>query len=134
MSVTPWFPFYPSDFLHGTSGMSLEEVGAYIKLIALLYENQNALALGRIEHPITGKLEKYSYKRMGRMLNTRSDKAEKLVLSLIKQEKISIEAGYLTNRRVAREMQKREAISRKNRENVAKRRDRQNAKIVDFRR
>jgi uncharacterized protein YdaU (DUF1376 family) len=132
MTKKPWFPFYPSDWLHGTSGLTLEECGAYIQIIATLYENENAIELERIEHPVTGKLQGYSYKRLARQLNTRADKIERLVDGLVKAHKLSIQAGFLTNKRVGQELSKREMISRRNRENVLKRRDRQDPKIKYF--
>lgn len=39
----PWFKFYPSDWLNGTRGLSLEERGAYMTLIALMYDQQGAI-------------------------------------------------------------------------------------------
>ena len=132
MSGKSWFPFYPSDWLHGTSEMTLEEAGAYIQIIACLYECDNALELERIEHSVTGKLQGYSYKRLARRLNTRADKLDRIVASLVKSHKLSIQAGFLTNARVGKELAKREMISNKNRENVSKRRDRQDPKIKYF--
>jgi uncharacterized protein YdaU (DUF1376 family) len=132
MSKGKWFPFYPSDWLHGTSEMTLEETGAYIQIVAILYECDNALELERIEHPVTGKLTGYSYKRLARRLNTRADKIERIVANLIKAHKLSLHAGFLTNARVGKELAKREMISNKNRENVSKRRDRQDPKVRYF--
>jgi uncharacterized protein YdaU (DUF1376 family) len=132
MSRKPWFPFYPSDWLHGTSGLTLDECGAYIQIIALLYECDNALELERIEHPVTGKLQGYSYRRIARQLNTRTDKIERLIEGLVKAHKLSIQAGFLTNNRVGQELTKRDMISKRNRDNVSKRRDRQNANVTYF--
>lgn len=39
----PWFKFYPSDWLNGTRGLSLEERGAYMTLLALMYDQQGAI-------------------------------------------------------------------------------------------
>ena len=132
MSKAPWFPFYPSNWLHGTSTLTLEETGAYIQIIALLYENENALELDRVEHPITGKLQGYCYKRLARRLNSRADKIKRLVESLVKVKKLSIQAGYLTNGKVGEELHKREMISRRNRDHVSKRRDRQNGNVLNI--
>lgn len=132
MTTKPWFAFYPSDWLHGTSGLSLEEAGAYIQIIAHLYECDNAYELERIEHPVTGKLQRYGYARLARALNSRADKVERIVTALIKAKKLSLQAGYLTNARVGREMAKREMISRRNRENVSKRRDRQPGNVLNL--
>lgn len=39
----PWFKFYPSDWLNGTRGLTLEERGAYMTIIALMYDQQGAI-------------------------------------------------------------------------------------------
>jgi uncharacterized protein YdaU (DUF1376 family) len=132
MSKKPWFPFYPSDWLHGTSGLTLEECGAYIQIIATLYECDNALELERIEHPVTGKLQGYSYTRLARRFGCRADRFERIITALLKAQKLSLQAGYLTNARVAKELAKRASISNNNRINVGKRRDRQYPKIKYF--
>ncbi len=129
-----WFAFYPSDWITGVEQLNLEEVGAYIQIIARLYECDNCLMLDRIEHPVTGKLEKYSYKGLARALNTRSDKLERIVNVLLKKQKLHIMAGALTSHRVAVELAKVEMISKRNRENVSKRRDRQHKNIIKFNR
>lgn len=132
MTSKPWFPFYPSDWLHGTSELSLEEVGAYIQIIATLYECDNAYELERIEHPVTGRLVKHSYARLAKRLNSRADKVERIVAALLKAKKLSLQAGHLTNARVGVELAKRETISRRNRENVSKRRDRQPKNVLNI--
>lgn len=104
MSGMRWFKFDSSDWLHGTAMLNLEEIGAYIQIIALLYESENALEIERISHPVTGKLVGYSYKRLARILNTRSDKLKRLIDGLVLQNKLSIQAGYLTNNRVGKEL------------------------------
>lgn len=121
MSNNPWFSFYPSDWLNGTAGLSLEEVGAYIQIVALLYENENALALERIEHPVTGKLQGYSYRVLARRLNSRSDRVKRIVERLVKLGKLSVQAGFLTSHRVGKEIAKREKKSKRTREAAHKR-------------
>ena len=39
----PWFKFYPSDWINGTRGLSLEERGAYMTILALMYDQQGAI-------------------------------------------------------------------------------------------
>lgn len=116
MSAKPWFPFYPSDWLNGTAGMSIEDVGVYIQITAMLYDSDNALELDRIEHPVTGKLQGYCYKALAKRFGMRSDRFERIVTSLIKRKKLSEQAGFLTSNRVARELAKRERKSNRSRE------------------
>lgn len=134
MSSKPWFPFYPSDWLAGTATLSLEEVGVYTQVIMLLYENDNALELERLEHPVTGKLQGYGYRLLARRLNSRADKVKRIIEALLKQNKLSVQAGYLTNPRVGKELHKREMISERNRDNVSKRRDRQAMNVYEINR
>ena len=134
MSKKPWFPFYPSDWLNGTAGMPIDEIGVYIQITALLYDNENALELDRIEHPITGKLEGYSYHSLAHRLRMRSDRVERIVASLVKRKKLSIQAGFITSNRVAREMLKREQKSNKSREAAQRRWEVQPKNLIKFNR
>lgn len=43
MSDTPYIPFYTSDFLGGTSGMTAATKGVYITLLCLMYEVEGPL-------------------------------------------------------------------------------------------
>ena len=43
MSETPFIPFYTSDFLAGTSGMTAATKGVYITLLCLMYEAEGPL-------------------------------------------------------------------------------------------
>lgn len=43
MSASPYVPFYTSDFLGGTSGMTAASKGVYITLICLIYEAEAPL-------------------------------------------------------------------------------------------
>lgn len=43
MSSSPFFPFYPSDWLSGTRGLTAVETGIYITLIAMMYEREAPL-------------------------------------------------------------------------------------------
>lgn len=39
MKGAPWFPFYPSDFIGGTTFMTASEVGCYVRLLAIQWES-----------------------------------------------------------------------------------------------
>jgi len=121
MTRNVWFAFYPSDWLNGTAGLPLETVGAYIQITALLYDHENAYPLDRKEHPVTGKLEGYCYKTLARRLNSRADKVERIISDLIRRGKLANQGGYLTSKRVARELTKREMKSRSSKEAAQKR-------------
>lgn len=43
MSKTPYVPFYTSDFLGGTGGMTAATKGVYITLLCLMYESEAPL-------------------------------------------------------------------------------------------
>lgn len=44
MSEVPYIPFYTSDFLGGTSGMTAATKGVYITLLCLMYETERPLS------------------------------------------------------------------------------------------
>jgi uncharacterized protein YdaU (DUF1376 family) len=39
----PWFKFFPDDFLKGVRGLSLEERGAYMTVLAMMYDRGGAI-------------------------------------------------------------------------------------------
>ena len=127
-----WFPFYHANWRDGTRGMTPAQKGIYIDIIAELYDCENALELERKENPITGKLEKYCFKTLARRFNTRTDFLEKRVNELIKMKKISIIAGYITQKKVGEEIHKREMISTRKRENAQKRWNLHAENVKDF--
>ena len=43
MSGTPYIPFYTSDFLGGTGGMTSSTKGVYITLLCLMYESEGPI-------------------------------------------------------------------------------------------
>lgn len=43
MNERPWYKRYPSDFLHGTAGMSLEVKGAYSVVLDLIYDRRGPI-------------------------------------------------------------------------------------------
>ena len=80
-------PFYPSDWLAGTRGMSAEETGVYITLIARMYE-----MAGPIEHDDD---------RLTLLCGCKSKAAFKKCLShLMKEGKITVVDGELYNDKV----------------------------------
>lgn len=91
MSITH-IAFYPSDWLAGTRGMSAEETGVYITLIARMYEN-------------AGPIERDD-ERLARLCGCKSKAAFKKALQyLIDEGKIQENDQVLTNNRVEREIQ-----------------------------
>jgi len=100
-----WFKLNIDAWIKGTRKLSLEETGAYIKIICELYENENAYPLERIEDRVTGRLTGYSYAHIAHDLGIRAQRAERIINSLILSGKLHIIAGYLTNNRVEKELQ-----------------------------
>ena len=47
----PWFKFYPSDWLGGTRGLTAEETGVYITMIAMMYEAGGGLPHNHLSCP-----------------------------------------------------------------------------------
>ena len=43
MSDSPFFQFYPSDWLAGTRGLTAAETGVYITLVAMMYEAEGPI-------------------------------------------------------------------------------------------
>lgn len=121
MSGASWIPFYPSDWLNGTAGMPLDEIGIYIQITMLLYDSDNAIPLDRVEHPVTGKVQGYDYRTLAQRFGIRRDRCARLVASLLKRQKLSIQAGYLTSNRVARELAKRAQKSNRTRVSAQRR-------------
>lgn len=50
--TAPYFPFYASDWLAGTRGLTAAETGVYITLIALMYERDGILDIPRDRLPM----------------------------------------------------------------------------------
>ena len=133
MSKKPlWVSFYPVSWLNGTAEMSLEEVGAYIQITALLYDNENAYALDRILHPITGKVERYGYSSLARRLHTRPNRLERLIASLLQRGKLSLQAGYLTSPRVGDGLREVEIKSSRSRVNAHTRWRNRGKNVIHF--
>lgn len=91
MSGRPWFRFFPRDWISGTRGLSDRARGAYIDLLARMYD------LGR-------QLD-YDERDLCRFLGYR-DKQQlgPVIKELIDAGKIIVEDGKLSNERFQREM------------------------------
>jgi uncharacterized protein YdaU (DUF1376 family) len=93
MADAPWFRFFPSDWLNGTRGLSLSQVGLYITLVAMMYDHGK---------PITSKRESLA-RRCGLNLRQFSEALD----VLIEEGKILETPEGLWNERVAREIRAR---------------------------
>lgn len=83
--------FYPSDWLAGTRGLSAEETGVYITLIARIYE-------------MAGPIERDD-NRLARLCGSRSKRAFVTALEhLISEGKIIEVDGFITNERAEKEI------------------------------
>jgi len=94
VSATPWFRFFPSDWLAGTSELSAAEKGVYITLLALIYDHG-------------GSIERDDG-RLGRRCGLPKVSFTKVLESLIDLKKISEVDGRLENDRAKNELSERE--------------------------
>ena len=93
MTAVIHIPFYPSDWLAGTRGLSAEETGVYITLICRMYE-------------LAGPVERDD-KRLHRLCGTKSKAAFARALdTLLDDGKITDGEGGLWNDRVGQELEK----------------------------
>lgn len=100
MSDAPFIPFYPSDWLAGTSGLTPAERGVYITLCCLIYEN-----FGPVEH---------DDRRLARHCGCPKPTFRKTLDALIADGKITLGTdGMLSNARCEREIRKRAGKSQK---------------------
>lgn len=95
MSETPWFKFYPSDWLSGTRGLTAVESGVYIGLIAMMYDHGCSL--------------EWDDKRLSRHCGADVRQFQRALKILIDDGKIIVVDGRLWNDRAATEMQERAA-------------------------
>lgn len=93
MSKSPFFQFYPSDWLAGTRGLTAAETGVYITLIAMMYE---------AEGPIP-----YDATRLARLCGSTPAAFRKAVDGLVDTGKLSVSEDGIFNRRVQIEIEKR---------------------------
>lgn len=93
MSESPFFQFYPSDWLAGTRGLTAAETGVYITLVAMMYE---------AEGPIPNDA-----KRLSRLCGSTPAALKKAIEGLIDAGKITQDERGFFNRRVQIEIEKR---------------------------
>ncbi len=93
----PFVRFFASDWLAGTRGMKAAEIGAYITLIALMYERCEPLP--------------NDTRRLARQCGCAEKTFEKILEMLIAEQKIVLVNGGLWNGRVEREFEFRKKIS-----------------------
>lgn len=99
MSDTPWVKFYASDWLAGTSGLTAAERGVYITIIALIYENDGAIA--------------YDEKRLARRCGITKAAFVNAVNGLCDEGKLSLQNGKVSNHRAEKELSARDIRSQK---------------------
>lgn len=93
MSDSPYFQFYPSDWLAGTRGLTASETGVYITLVAMMYE---------AEGPIPADL-----KRLSRLCGSTPVAFKKAVDGLLSTGKLTQDYRGFSNARVEKEIEKR---------------------------
>ena len=88
-----WFKFYPADFMNGVRGLSAQEVGLYMMLLARIYEEN-----GPVEyHPL--RLSTYCGMREATFVKT--------LEKLLALGKITLRDGMLSNGRAEEEISNR---------------------------
>jgi len=104
--MTTWYARYPQDFIMGTIGMDLETRGAYSLILDLIYDRD-----GRVpDEP----------RWIAGVLNVSVRKWNTIRQTLLDEDKISVENGYITNFRADYEIEKSRKLAEKRAENGAK--------------
>lgn len=93
MSESPFFQFYPSDWLAGTRGLTAAETGVYITLVAMMYEAEGPIADDR--------------KRLARLCGSTLAAFNKVIDGLLSTGKLTLGENGFSNRRVEIEIEKR---------------------------
>ncbi len=86
----PWVRFYLYDWISGTNGMTLEQRGAYMTLLVLMYEKKAPL--------------KTDFETLARACNCSQKKFAAIVEYLIKNDKLIQKDDGLWNTRVEKEL------------------------------
>lgn len=89
----PYIPFYPSDWLAGVADMTPAETGVYINILMMIYD--------------TGEPIKADFGRLARRMNCPKGTLTALVLGLAAAKKLTIQAGFISNDRAEKELEKR---------------------------
>lgn len=93
MSDSPFFQFYPSDWLAGTRGLTAAETGIYITLVAMMYEANG---------PVPADM-----KRLSRLCGSTATAFKKCIDGLIETGKLTLDERGFFNHRVGIEIEKR---------------------------
>lgn len=93
MSRTPYFPFYPADFMNGVRGLTPQEVGVYTMLLCRIYEEN-----GPVE---------YHIRRLSTYCGMREATFIKTVETLFDLGKLTLSDGQISNARAEIEISKR---------------------------
>lgn len=96
MSRKPWFRFYIDAWFKGTTGLSPNEIAAYITVLCELYDNDGFV---RLDVPL-----------MARRCGMRPTSFQKALDELIERDKLTLEAGFITCRAVTKEIESREKL------------------------
>jgi uncharacterized protein YdaU (DUF1376 family) len=91
MSAITHIPFYPSDWLAGTRGMTAAEMGVYITILAMIYER-------------AGPIKADDMAKLARLCGTSASALKGILESLIADEKLTLVDGHLSNRRAELEI------------------------------
>ncbi len=106
MRTRPWYKRYPSDFLHGTAGLSLEVKGAYSVVLDLIYDRRG---------PIPDDA-----RWIAGHCGCSTRQWNKIRAVLLEAGKLCKADGYLTNQRAVEELQIAEEAAKKLAESGAK--------------
>ncbi len=121
MSRSPYFPFYPADFMNGVRGLTPQEVGVYTMLLCRIYEEN-----GPVE---------YHIRRLATYCGMREATFIKTVETLIDLGKLTLSEGMLSNARAEAEISKRanglEIASRAGKASAEKRQQNQRQDATD---
>lgn len=78
---SPYVPFYPSDWLAGVAALTPAEVGVYINVLALIYENDGPIP--------------FDAKRLSRRMGITAGPLKKIIDALVEEEKLIAKDGNL---------------------------------------
>lgn len=112
MSRKPWFRFHIDAWFKGTTGLSPNEIAAYITVLCELYDNDGFV---RLDVPL-----------MSRRCGMRPASFRKATEALVERGKLSLEAGFLSSKAVSKEIEWREKLDEKSNETRRKRAEKLN--------
>lgn len=106
MGKKRWFRFHIDRWLHGTFGLSPNEIAAYLTVICELYDNDGFAHL--------------NVDVMARRCGMRPTSFQKAIDQLVKRGKLDVQRGFVTNRTVTKEIVEREKLAQKSVKSRAK--------------